>query len=165
MIRHKLFAGLLLALAACGGGAAEGITVQDAWVRPAPMVGGNGAAYMVIANGDAEDDTLIGASADFAERVEVHETFAASAEDMDADMDMDEGTDMGGDMEGGDMMGMRPVERIVIPAGGSVALEPGGYHIMLFNVQEALAEGDSVTLTLTFEKAGEVTVEAPVRRE
>lgn len=159
MIRHKLFAGLLLALAACGGGAAEGITVQDAWVRPAPMVGGNGAAYMVIANGDAEDDTLIGASADFAERVEVHETFTASAEDMDADMDMS------GNMEGGDMMGMRPVERIVIPAGGSVALEPGGYHIMLFNVQEALAEGDSVTLTLTFEKAGEVTVEAPVRRE
>lgn len=158
MIRHKLFAGLLLALAACGGGAAEGITVQDAWVRPAPMVGGNGAAYMVIANGDAEDDTLIGASADFTERVEVHETLAASAEDMDADMD--EGMDMGGDM-----MGMRPVERIVIPAGGSVALEPGGYHIMLFNVQEALAEGDSVTLTLTFEKAGEVTVEAPVRRE
>jgi copper(I)-binding protein len=163
-MRRKLLGGLLLAsallaLAACGGKPAEGITVQDAWVRPAPMAGGNGAAYMVITNGGAEDDALLGVSADFAERAEVHETFTTSADDMGEDMG-----DIGG-MEGGEMMGMRPVESITIPAGGSVTLEPGGYHVMLLGVQQVFDEGDTVTLTLTFQNAGEVTVEAPVRRE
>lgn len=151
-----LLAGALLALAACGGKPAEGITVQDAWVRPAPMVGGNGAAYMVITNGGAEDDALLGVSADFADRTEVHETFTTSADDTGEDM---------GDMEGGEMMGMRPVESIAVPAGGSVTLEPGGYHVMLFGVQQVFDEGDTVTLTLTFQNAGQITVEAPVRRE
>jgi copper(I)-binding protein len=154
-----LLAGALLALAACGGKPAEGITVQDAWVRPAPMVGGNGAAYMVITNGGTEDDALLGVSADFAERVEVHETFTTSADDMGEDMGDMEG------MEGGEMMGMRPVESIAIPAGGSVSLEPGGYHVMLLGVQQMLDEGNTVNLTLTFQNAGQITVEAPVRRE
>jgi copper(I)-binding protein len=166
-MRRKLLGGLLLAsallaLAACGGKPAEGITVQDAWVRPAPMEGGNGAAYMMITNGGAEDDALLGVSADFADRVEVHETFTTGAEESGEGMG-DTG-DMEG-MEGGEMMGMRPVESITIPAGGSVTLEPGGYHVMLLGVQQVFDEGDTVTLTLTFQNAGEVTVEAPVRRE
>jgi copper(I)-binding protein len=162
LLAGVLIAGALLLLAACGGGTPEGITVQDAWVRPAPMEGGNAAAYMVITNGGPGDDALLGASADFAERAEVHETFTTSADESGEGMDDME--DMG-DMEGGEMMGMRPVDSIAVPAGGSITLEPGGYHIMLLGVDQVFDEGDTVTLTLTFQNAGEVTVEAPVRRE
>lgn len=133
-----------LALAACGAAPAEeGMVVEDAWVRPAPMPGGNGAGYLVITNHTGQDDALVGAAADFAVTAEIHESVA---------------------MEG-DMMSMRRVERIDIPAGESVALEPGGYHIMLMNVGEVLQEGDTAALTLTFENAGQVTVEAPVREQ
>jgi len=135
---------LTLMLAACAGASAEeGISVEDAWVRPAPMAGGNGAGYMVITNHAGEPDALIGASASFAEMVEVHESVH---------------------MEG-DMMGMHEVERIDIAPGESLRLEPGGYHIMLMGITEQLQEGDTVELTLHFETAGEVTVQAPVREQ
>ena len=59
------------------------------------------------------------------------------------------------------MMEMRPLaDGLAIPAGESVVLEPGGYHIMLIGLTGDLNAGESFTLTLTFEKAGEVTVEA-----
>lgn len=134
---------LAMALAACGTGGQEGIAVEDAWVRPAPMTGGNGAGYMVITNHTGEPDALLGASAAFAEMVEVHESVA---------------------MEG-DMMGMQPVARLDVAPGESVRLEPGGYHIMLMGFTEELREGDTVELTLQFETAGEVTVQAPVREQ
>jgi copper(I)-binding protein len=61
------------------------------------------------------------------------------------------------------MMEMRPVERIAIPAGQSVALEPGGFHIMLLDLAEPLELGQQVDLTLVFENAGEVAVTAEIR--
>jgi copper(I)-binding protein len=73
--------------------------------------------------------------------------------------DMGDNSDMAGEM-----MGMRPVESIPVPAKGSATLEPGGYHVMLMNV-EPLEAGQKVTLTLTFEHAGTVQVEAEVREQ
>jgi hypothetical protein len=61
------------------------------------------------------------------------------------------------------MMGMRPVARIEVPAGTTVNLEPGGYHLMLLDMAEVPAVGSSVELTLTFEHAGDITVPAVVR--
>jgi copper(I)-binding protein len=61
------------------------------------------------------------------------------------------------------MMAMHPIERIDIPAGGSAKLEPGGYHLMLMGVTKMPAVGETVELTLTFEKAGDVVVQAEVR--
>jgi len=145
-VKQILLAATLLALllAACTGASAEeGITVEDAWVRPAPVTGGNGAGYMVITNHTGEPDALIGASAGFAEMVEVHESVH---------------------MEG-DTMSMHAVERIDIAPGESVRLEPGSYHIMLMGITEELQEGDTVELTLHFETAGDVTVQAPVREQ
>ncbi|MGF1506019.1 MAG: copper chaperone PCu(A)C [Chloroflexi bacterium] len=152
----------LLVLAACAGtaqapdGAAEqnGIVIRDAWVRPAFVEGGNGAAYMIIENTSNADDTLIGASASFAEVVEVHETF----EEMD-NMEDD------GDMRHGEMMGMRQIPELTIPAGETVTLEVGGYHVMLIGVQETLEMGETAEVTLIFENAGEITVEAEVREQ
>jgi len=71
----------------------------------------------------------------------------------------------GGSMPAGGhgTMAMRQVEGIDIPAGGEVMLEPGGFHIMLFDLAGPLTVGDTVPVTLTFEQAGEVKVDAEVR--
>jgi len=71
------------------------------------------------------------------------------------------GTTMGG--MGGGAMGMQEVSSIEIPAGGSVQLKPGGYHIMLMELAAPLKKGETVALTLTFEKGGNQTVQAQVK--
>ena len=57
----------------------------------------------------------------------------------------------------------QPVDLVEIPAGGEVSFEPGGYHVMLLDLAEPLAVGDSLSLVLTFEEAGDVEIEAEVR--
>ncbi len=61
------------------------------------------------------------------------------------------------------MMGMQPIARLEIPAGGTVELKPGSYHIMLIDLTQELKVGDKIEITLKFEKAGEVKVTAEVR--
>jgi copper(I)-binding protein len=58
---------------------------------------------------------------------------------------------------------MQEVAQIDVPAGGSVELKPGGYHVMLMKLAAPIAAGDSVPVTLTFERAGEVQVDAVAR--
>lgn len=161
-----LLAAVVLAiplLAACSGAGSDGgVEVADAWARPSPMVAGAGAAYMTITNDGSEADALLGAASDVATTVEVHETVtmeAPAATDGMGGMETPAPTDG----TGGEMMGMRPVERVEIPAGGTVKLEPGGYHVMLIGLTQELEVGSTIEITLTFEKAGEVTVEAEVR--
>jgi copper(I)-binding protein len=142
--------------------AAAGIEVSGAWARTSPMVVDAAAAYMELTNGGDVDDALVSASVDasVAARTELHETRAAGG-----DMGGTETTtgEMGG--EGSTttpMMEMVPVDRIEVPAGETVALEPGGLHVMLLELVEPLAAGDLVRITLTFEVAGEVVVDAVV---
>ncbi|MCI0584318.1 MAG: SCO family protein [Chloroflexi bacterium] len=117
-----------------------GVTITDPWVRPPAGPDRPAAAYVTIeATGD-RSDALLAVSSPAAARCEVHETT----------------------MDSTGMAGMHPIERLEIPAGASVKLEPGGYHIMLMEPQE-LAVGDTVELRLEFEKAGTVTVTAEVR--
>lgn len=98
----------------------------------APVSGG----YMTIRNTGDEADRLVGGTAAFAGKVEIHE------------MSMD-----------GDVMKMREIEGgIEIPAGGEVVLKPGGLHVMFMQLGERLEEGDEHTATLAFEKAGDVEV-------
>ncbi len=61
------------------------------------------------------------------------------------------------------MMRMRQVEAIDVPAGGSVVLEPGGFHLMCIGLVEPLVEGQNIPVTLTFENAGEVQLTLPVK--
>jgi copper(I)-binding protein len=131
-----------MALASCSSGG-EGIVVEDAWVRPSPMEAGNGAGYMVIRNRGAQDDALIAVHADIADSVEIHQT-----------MQME-----------GDVMGMQPVESIPIPARDSAVLEPGGYHAMFINMRAGVEPGQTVSITLVFQNAGEVQVQAEVREQ
>ena len=97
------------------------------------------AAYVVIENA-GEADTLIAASTDVTQKVELHT------------MKMADG-----------IMRMREVEGgIEVPAGGKAVLEPGGLHIMLLGLTQELVEGESFPMTLTFEQAGEIEVEVMV---
>jgi len=140
-------------LAGCSaGGGTAGITVTDAWARTSPMVAAAGAAYMVIENTGTETDALLGASSPAAATVEVHETYKVEAE-----------SPMASDGMGGGMMGMRPISRLEVPAGGSVELKPGGYHVMLIDLTADLTAGSTIEITLRFENAGEVKVTAEVR--
>lgn len=173
-----------LALVACGDDgddaadttttAAEAaeVAVSDVWARPVEDLTAtdSSAIYMVITGGD-ESDELVAASvpADVAGTVELHETVAAEDGDMTTttamDGDMTTTTmagEMGGEMGGG-MMTMQQVQSIEVPADGTVALEPGGYHVMLLDVKKELVPGDTIEVTLTFERAGEVTATADVR--
>jgi len=59
---------------------------------------------------------------------------------------------------------MERIPKIALPPGGRVELKPEGYHLMLVGLKRALDPGQSVTLTLVFERAGPVTVRAAVRR-
>lgn len=115
------------------------VSVENAWSR-AQIVGRNGAIYLTLKGQDG-GDRLMGASSPVASSVELHETV------------MDQG-----------VMKMREVKGMQIPAGGTVMLQPGGLHIMLMNLKQPLKEGESVPLTLVFEKAGPVTTSATVAK-
>jgi copper(I)-binding protein len=123
--------------------------VQDAWARQAPMMppmdqmhtaSGTGAVYVTLRNGGSDPDALLGATSDAAEHVELHETIRE-----------------------GDVMRMRPVAKLEVPAGGVLEMKPGGIHIMLINLKRELRPGDRVPVTLTFAHAAPVSLEVPVR--
>jgi len=104
---------------------------------PGQPVGGG---FVTIRNTGTSDDRLVSVSSPLAGRAEIHEMAMAN-----------------------DVMKMRKLnDGIVVPAGQTVELSPGGLHFMFFNVKKPFAEGDKVPVTLTFEKAGEVSIELPV---
>jgi copper(I)-binding protein len=102
--------------------------------------GMNSAAYMLIHNGTSQTDRLLRVESNAAQAVELHRSEVVD-----------------------EVMTMRPVESIEIPAGGEVRLEPGGLHVMLIGLTQPLEAGSSIPLTLVFENAGEITVDAEVR--
>ncbi len=119
---------------------AGGISVDGAWARAASGPGATSAVYLKIHNAGTTDDQLVGARSDAARMVEVHRS------------SMDNG-----------VMRMSPAGPVIVPAGGDVALQPGGLHIMLMDLPADLAEGSKIDVTLVFEAAGEVPVQVPVR--
>lgn len=149
------------------------VAVTGVWARTSASVATAGAVYLTITNDGEVDDALLSASVDpsVAGKTEVHETVEAGSDTMSTDTstgEMSSETTMGGDMStettmGGGMMTMQPVDRIPVPAGESVALEPGGYHIMLMDLAQPLEVGSTIEVTLVFETAGEVVVTAEVR--
>lgn len=160
-------------LAACGGGsstdgttapAAPKITVSGQWARTSPSATMMGAAYMTIES--TADDELIGAKVDgtVAMKAEIHEMVVADGEGAMTDDSM-----MGGmsdtTMPGGGNMTMQKVDKIAITPGTAIELKPGGYHVMLMGLATPLETGTSFMLTLTFTRAGDVTVEVPVRED
>lgn len=115
-----------------------GLTLDHPWARASAGPVANGAAFLLIENA-GEADRLVAVGGDVAEHVELHTH----------------------EMEG-DVMKMRRVEAVEVPAHGSAVLRPGSYHIMLLGLKQPLREGERFPLTLTFEKAGTITVEVAV---
>ena len=128
------------------GSAGGTITVTDAWVRATPPGTTTSAVYLTLTNGTGTDDALVWVSTPAAGMAEIHQVSAASAAPA-------ESTGMGGAM-----MGMHPIEKLPLPAGGSVKLEPGSFHIMLIDVKEPLKEGATIEVTLNFEKTAPITL-------
>jgi copper(I)-binding protein len=139
----------LLALLACGrGGEGPALSVENAWARAmkvevgeeGPLPGINSAVYMEIRNRGRGPDRLLGGETAAAAGVELHESVLE-----------------------GDVMRMRRVEGVDLPPGETVALRPGGLHIMLLDLQRSLLAGDTLVLTLRFETAPPASIRVPVR--
>jgi copper(I)-binding protein len=118
------------------------VTVSDAWVRGTVVGQMATGAFMQLKS--PADVALVAVASPVAKIVEIHE------------MKMD-----------GGVMKMAAVDRLALPAGKSIELKPGGYHVMLMDLKQPLKEGETVPVTLTFEdKAGRKTtveVKAPVK--
>jgi copper(I)-binding protein len=119
----------MAALACCLPAQAANVGIDEAWARATVPGQPVGAVYLVIET-DA-DARLVGASSPIASRVEVHE------------MKMD-----------GSIMRMREVEAVELPKGQSVALQPGGLHLMLMNLKKPIAPGEVILVTLIVESGG-----------
>lgn len=142
----------------------DGLTIANPWARTSPMDTTYGAVYLELTSADG--DQLVGASvsADVAGMVEIHETVPADEAGSGATMGSDT-TVPGSDttVAGMGEMTMQPIDALELPAGETVVLEPGGYHIMLIDLVAPLETGQEIEVTLTFENAGERTISVPVR--
>lgn len=121
--------------------AADGIEIRDPYARAASPTAMAGAAFMTIVNTTAEDDRLIAAATDAAQRVELH-THIEDAEGVMRMVEVKDGFE--------------------IPAGGETVLQRGGMHVMMMGLTRPFVQGEAIDLTLTFEKAGEVTLTVPI---
>lgn len=120
---------------------ADTVQIASPWVRAtapnAPAAGG----FLILHNTGDTADRLLSASTDAAGEVQIHEA----------------------GMDGGVMRMRELADGLEIPAGETVELEPGGYHLMLMAPPAPLVAGDTVQMQLVFERAGTVDVTFPVR--
>lgn len=105
--------------------ASAGVTVTEAWVRGTVANQSATGAFMKLRS--SEDVTLVNAATPAAGIVEVHQMVMS-----------------------GNVMAMRAVDDVALPAGKTVEFKPGGYHVMLMELAKPLAKGDKVPFTLTF---------------
>lgn len=161
-----LLAAVSLGLAACSSSKSSssttksgGLVIEDAWARTSAMSTGAGAVYLSIENTTDKVEKLLSASVptSVAKTAQIHETVMGNPS---TSMPMDGSHDT---MAGSGMMSMREVTSVTIPAGGTVALEPGGYHIMLLDLAAPLKAGEKFTLSLGFMNAAVVQVEVTVK--
>jgi len=116
--------------------AAGDLAITQAWSRATPSGAKVASGYLTIENKGTAPDRLLGGTSDAAAKVEVHEMATKDG-----------------------VMTMRPVEGgLPIAPGGTVKLAPNGYHLMLADITRPLKQGDKVTVTLDFEKAGKTSV-------
>ena len=128
--------------AAAAAAEAQSVVVKSAYAVEPPPSQNVTAGYMIVENLDALEVALVSAASESAAAVELH------AMETDA----------------GGMMRMRKVERIGVPAKGSIELKPGGLHLMFIGLKRGFKDGEEVTVTLLFSNSTKKTVTMPVRR-
>jgi hypothetical protein len=116
------------------------ITIHDAWARAPMGQTGTSAIYMTLEASGGEGDRLVAVTSPDAARAELHTSI----------------------VEGG-VAKMRPLAAIEIASGEPTVLEPGGPHVMLVGLGKKLVEGDTLPLSLTFEHAGTIELQVPVK--
>jgi copper(I)-binding protein len=138
MVRPALLLGLALAATACTK-EEEGLRVDGAYVRFSPVRANPSAAYFTI-HGGPQDVSLIGVSTEVAIRTEMHETMSGHQ----------------------GMSSMKPVTNVQIPAGSEIKFEPGGKHVMFWNMNPGLKPGRNITLIFAFSNGEKLQVSAPL---
>ena len=144
--RALIGAALVLSLGVAGASHAEDVKAGDlvisqAWARATPGGAKVGGGYLTIENKGTAPDKLIGGSTDAAAKLEVHQMSMANG-----------------------VMKMHPVEGgLAIEPGKTVKLAPGGYHLMMIDLKQPFKQGETVPVTLQFEKAGKVAVSLNVQ--
>ncbi len=136
----KTFLSLLTGLLSLTAFAAGHIHVQDPWIRAAPPVVKNLAAYMTIVNRGEKMRKLMRISSPAFARIEIHQSMMEN-----------------------DMARMEHQMELTIPPHGTVALKPGDLHLMLMEAKKPLHVGDSVPLTLIFHNGEEISATGTVR--
>jgi copper(I)-binding protein len=111
------------------------ISIKQPWARII-LMNRPAAGYMQVHNGTGNADAIIAASSPLAERVELHRVTMQN-----------------------NVMKMRPVAKVPVPAGAKVEFKQGGYHLMIFGLKHKPKPGDKLPLTLVFEKAGKLKME------
>lgn len=139
-MRALLLLSVLLLSACSPRGSEAEIVIDGPWVRETPPGRTVAAGYLKIHNNGKQTRALATAQSPDASRVEIHT------------MTHEDG-----------MMRMRQIDRLDVPAGSSVSLEPGGLHLMLFDIETA-AVGNHIPVTLTFDDGWEIEARFPVRR-
>ncbi|WP_321393445.1 copper chaperone PCu(A)C [Emcibacter sp.] len=132
----------ILPIMSHAGAGEVSIDVSEVWARPVFMTGRTGAAYFAIRNNGDADDRLLSVKTLLSARAELHEHIHDNG-----------------------VMKMRQVDHVDVAAGETVMFRPGGYHVMIFDVQKKLSEGDSFPMTLTFEHGGDIEVTAHVMKQ
>lgn len=142
-MKRYILASTLILLApaafACETVSVADMTIRNAWSKATIGVSRPAGFYVEIANNGATDDALIGITTPAAGKPMLHQTVVKDG-----------------------IASMPHAMSIAVPAGQTVELAPGGYHGMLMELTGALAEGDRFPVTLTFEKAGEATINVEV---
>ena len=138
----KIVSALLLLVVGCGQEhTGDPIVVRDAWIREPPPRS-PAAGYLVVENRGGESVELVAVATEAAEQTEIHVMEYKN-----------------------DRMTMRRVEGLQVPAGGEVALKPGGTHLMLMELRQPLRDGDEVELVLRFDDGTERRTQVPVRKK
>ncbi|BBP43422.1 copper chaperone PCu(A)C [Thiosulfativibrio zosterae] len=119
---------------------AANILIENPFAREVPPTAMASASFMTLKNNSDQDIKLVSANSTVAKKVELHEHTHDNG-----------------------VMKMRQIPNIVIPAHGETALQPGGLHIMLINLNQGIKAGDQVKVDLTFEDGSQKTVEMPVK--
>ena len=120
---------------------ADGIMIKDPYARVSAKMSSSGAAFMSIMNHSGQEDHLVGAASDIADKVELH----THKEDSNGVMRM-----------------MHVEEGFMLPKDGMIEMKRGGHHVMFLGLKQPLKDGDIVHVTLQFEKAGNVEIDVPV---
>jgi copper(I)-binding protein len=138
----RLFSLLMLSLM-LGTATAQSdiVIIEDPWVREGPPGMAMLAGFMIIRNYGKEARSITAAEGPDYDHVELHRSM----------------------MKDG-MARMIPQESIPVPPGGSVALKPGDYHLMLMQPKRPLVAGDSSEITLILDDGSRLTVNAPVKK-